>query len=86
MLWTTVGVPITEIAKHYGRDIRTIHRWRATAGLLPRRQLLGAGANLARVQAVRAQAIAEVLSLGAQALLAQASRRTVTFPWSSALS
>ena len=85
MLWTTMGVPIAAIAQHYGHKVRSVHRWRAAAGLLPRYDLLRGGANLARVYALRAQAVAGVLSPEAKALLVQASRRTVTFPWNSPL-
>lgn len=84
MLWTTVGVPISAIAAHYGCEVRTIQRWRAAIGLLPRKQMLRSGPQLARVYAVRAQAVAGVLSPGAQALLSRASRRTVIFPWQAA--
>ncbi len=84
MLWTTMGVPIAAIAQHYGRKVRTIHRWRAAAGLLPRYDLLRCGVYFARAYALRAQAVAGVLSPDAQALLAQASQRTVTFPWQAA--
>lgn len=83
MLWTTVGVPIAAIAQHYRKEVRTIHRWRAAVGLLPRHQMLRNGPQFARVYAVRAQAVAGLLSPGAQALLGQASRRTVYFPWTA---
>ncbi|KAJ8135412.1 hypothetical protein OY671_011375, partial [Metschnikowia pulcherrima] len=72
-----MGVPIAAIAQHYGRKVRTIHRWRSAAGLLPRYDLLRCGAHYARAYASRAQAVAGVLSPGAQASLLQASRRTV---------
>ena len=83
MLWTTLGVPITAIADYYGRNVRTIHRWREQVGMLSRKHQLRQGVGYARVYALRAQAVANVLPPGARALLVQASRRTVTFPWSS---
>ena len=81
MLWTALSVPLPALARHYGVHLRTLHRWREQMGLQPRRDLMRIGAGVTRAMALRAQAIAPILSPETKALLAQAASRVFLFPW-----
>jgi hypothetical protein len=39
VLWTDVRVPLAATARHFGRSLRTLHRWRGALGMVPRRAL-----------------------------------------------
>lgn len=81
MLWTALSVPLPALARHYRVHLRTLHRWREHMGLQPRKDLLRMGAGVARAMALRARAIAPILSPGTRALLAQAESRVFLYPW-----
>lgn len=80
-LWTNQAIPISALAKHYRRHVRTIHRWRQQVGLLPRRRMVEQGIPIARTRALLEQAVAPVLSPGARELIVKARSRVFYFPW-----
>jgi hypothetical protein len=83
LLWTSLAVPLTAIAEHYGCNLRTLHRWREEAGLAPRRRLLDQGLAFARFYALREQALGPILSPKVKALLVTARSRAFYYPWPS---
>lgn len=60
-LWGATELSLTEVSKYFGCSRRTLHRWRQSIGLKPRRDPLQLGLTARRLQCIR-EAIAQQVS------------------------